>query len=249
MISDSIAYDSDYASSVSSYCFSNVCASGTFVFSYNLPADSIPGSYSLNFTIADNPNAYQSLTLSKIVSTLNFRNSLFIAGSVPNSPTPLPTPSTTPTPTQTLQVQQLPGDIPQYRVSISYKTFTMILDPSIFQTYESTNSIDAYALRAVGPNGEVKTFNQIKAGPAQPHFQVTWDGTSFAPGVWAIEIAGINSAGQGAWSIPQIVTINNQTLVTPVPITKKVTIICIKGKQTKKITAIKPSCPTGYKKK
>jgi hypothetical protein len=28
---------------------------------------------------------------------------------------------------------------------------------------------------------------------------------------------------------------------------KKKTITCIKGKLTKKITAIKPKCPTGYK--
>ena len=33
--------------------------------------------------------------------------------------------------------------------------------------------------------------------------------------------------------------------VTP----KKTTITCVKGKTTKKVTAIKPTCPTGYKKK
>jgi len=31
--------------------------------------------------------------------------------------------------------------------------------------------------------------------------------------------------------------------------TKKITITCIKGKTTKKFTAVKPKCPTGYKKK
>jgi hypothetical protein len=31
--------------------------------------------------------------------------------------------------------------------------------------------------------------------------------------------------------------------------TKKITITCIKGKTTKKVTALKPKCPTGYKKK
>ena len=30
---------------------------------------------------------------------------------------------------------------------------------------------------------------------------------------------------------------------------KKSTIICIKGKLTKKVTAVKPACPMGYKKK
>jgi hypothetical protein len=31
--------------------------------------------------------------------------------------------------------------------------------------------------------------------------------------------------------------------------TKKTTITCVKGKLTKKVTAVKPKCPTGYKKK
>jgi len=30
---------------------------------------------------------------------------------------------------------------------------------------------------------------------------------------------------------------------------KKVTITCVKGKLTKKVTAINPKCPSGYKKK
>jgi CRISPR/Cas system type I-B associated protein Csh2 (Cas7 group RAMP superfamily) len=30
---------------------------------------------------------------------------------------------------------------------------------------------------------------------------------------------------------------------------KKTTITCVKGKVTKKVTAVKPKCPTGYKKK
>lgn len=33
------------------------------------------------------------------------------------------------------------------------------------------------------------------------------------------------------------------------PVAKKVTITCIKGKTSKKVTAVKPKCPTGYKKK
>jgi hypothetical protein len=36
---------------------------------------------------------------------------------------------------------------------------------------------------------------------------------------------------------------------TPSSNQKKTTIICVKGKLTKKITAVKPKCPTGYKKK
>jgi hypothetical protein len=36
---------------------------------------------------------------------------------------------------------------------------------------------------------------------------------------------------------------------TAKPAAKKITITCVKGKTSKKVTAIKPTCPTGYKKK
>lgn len=36
---------------------------------------------------------------------------------------------------------------------------------------------------------------------------------------------------------------------TKKPVVKKVTITCIKGKTSKKVTAVKPKCPTGFKKK
>jgi hypothetical protein len=36
---------------------------------------------------------------------------------------------------------------------------------------------------------------------------------------------------------------------TAQPVAKKITITCVKGKTSKKVTAIKPTCPTGYKKK
>ena len=40
--------------------------------------------------------------------------------------------------------------------------------------------------------------------------------------------------------------------VKPMPVAsplKKTTITCVKGKLTKKVTAVKPKCPAGYKKK
>ena len=36
---------------------------------------------------------------------------------------------------------------------------------------------------------------------------------------------------------------------TPKPTAKKTTITCVKGKSVKKVTAVKPTCPSGYKKK
>ncbi|MEY4959419.1 MAG: hypothetical protein RL271_793, partial [Actinomycetota bacterium] len=37
-------------------------------------------------------------------------------------------------------------------------------------------------------------------------------------------------------------------IVTAAPVTKKTTITCVKGKLVKKVTALKPVCPKGYKK-
>jgi len=37
--------------------------------------------------------------------------------------------------------------------------------------------------------------------------------------------------------------------VTKPAAAKKTSITCIKGKTTKKVTAVNPKCPTGYKKK
>jgi hypothetical protein len=33
------------------------------------------------------------------------------------------------------------------------------------------------------------------------------------------------------------------------PATKKITITCVKGKTSKTVSGVKPTCPTGYKKK
>lgn len=38
-------------------------------------------------------------------------------------------------------------------------------------------------------------------------------------------------------------------VATVKPVLKKTTITCVKGKKTKKVTAVKPKCPAGYKKK
>ena len=48
--------------------------------------------------------------------------------------------------------------------------------------------------------------------------------------------------GNEEWAESSLTT----TLIKSVP---KSTIICTKGKLTKKVTAVKPVCPVGYKKK
>jgi hypothetical protein len=70
------------------------------------------------------------------------------------------------------------------------------------------------------------------------------------------------TAGGFTFSTPSIKVRLSQEAATPAPSVtpspsasakaatpKKTTIACVKGKTTKKVTAIKPTCPTGYKKK
>jgi hypothetical protein len=73
------------------------------------------------------------------------------------------------------------------------------------------------------------------------------------------------TAGGFTFSTPSIKVKFSQAaepVVTPTPtppatpsaavkpiVTKKTVIVCMKGKVIKKVTAIKPKCPAGYKKK
>jgi hypothetical protein len=57
------------------------------------------------------------------------------------------------------------------------------------------------------------------------------------------------SAKGFTFSAPTInVKLSQEKVVAPVA-KKKVTISCLKGKITKKVTAVSPKCPAGYKKK
>ena len=69
------------------------------------------------------------------------------------------------------------------------------------------------------------------------------------------------SAGGFTYSSPTIKVKLEQDAPAPVasptptpsasskPVVKAVTITCVKGKVSKKVTAVNPKCPTGYKKK
>jgi len=47
----------------------------------------------------------------------------------------------------------------------------------------------------------------------------------------------------------QTPALNPTPEVTTKPVAKKITITCTKGKLIKKVSAVAPKCPTGYKKK
>jgi hypothetical protein len=70
------------------------------------------------------------------------------------------------------------------------------------------------------------------------------------------------TAGGFTFSTPSIKVKLSQEAATPAPTAtpspsasakpatpKKISITCVKGKTSKKVTAVNPKCPTGYKKK
>ena len=71
---------------------------------------------------------------------------------------------------------------------------------------------------------------------------------------FSFTVTAVNSKGSATSSVSNVVSYASQTTVpattttTTMPPAKQ-TITCIKGKLTKKVTAISPVCPTGYKKK
>jgi hypothetical protein len=80
-----------------------------------------------------------------------------------------------------------------------------------------------------------------------------WKSLMLAEWPMRVETEFYNSAGSGVKQNSEIAV--PRVSVTPSPTTvakeiiKKTTITCIKGKLVKKVTALKPKCPTGYKKK
>ena len=69
-------------------------------------------------------------------------------------------------------------------------------------------------------------------------------------------VTAVNSKGSAASAVSNAVSYASPTTVPPTTTTTtttvpptKLTITCVKGKVTKKVTAVSPVCPAGYKKK
>jgi len=54
---------------------------------------------------------------------------------------------------------------------------------------------------------------------------------------------------QEAPVVPAVAPTATQVVVAPKPTSKQVTITCVKGKTSKRVSAAKPTCPKGYVKK
>jgi hypothetical protein len=63
-----------------------------------------------------------------------------------------------------------------------------------------------------------------------------------------IKVRASNSLGSSEWSTGIYSPVSDFGIIdTSSTVIKKTTISCVKGKLTKKVTAVKPKCPSGYK--
>jgi len=104
-------------------------------------------------------------------------------------------------------------------------------------------------LRRVGGQDQIGSVGPISSLTS---YSATW--TNSAVGSYEVAVALINSLGQGEWSDYRSVDVPSKAVeIAPspspsaTPVFKKTTITCVKGKLTKKVTAVKPKCPSGYK--
>jgi hypothetical protein len=91
------------------------------------------------------------------------------------------------------------------------------------------------------------------ASPIQAHLDILKEAENFVAAALAKEASEREKAKPTPTPTPTptITPIPSSTptvIVTAAPVTKKTTITCVKGKLVKKVTALKPVCPKGYKK-
>ena len=115
-----------------------------------------------------------------------------------------------------------------------------------------------------GTSGNLPTYNQIDMlinGQAVGNVCNVTGATScpisnLGPdAVFSFTVTAINSKGSATSAVSNVVSYASPTTVAPTTTTTttmppaKQTITCVKGKITKKVTAVSPVCPAGYKKK
>jgi hypothetical protein len=183
----------------------------------------------------------------------------FVSRTTPTaSPTPKPTPipSVTPTPAATVK----PLVVPELSPSTTLRwQDTMLYARVQVPAGVKNQSVPIEGIKARLFFGTVAISNKDAIQPitinAAYDVNFTWELSSVwsslmrADWLMRVETEFYNAAGSGAKQVSEIAV--PKISVTPTPeaqvIAKKVTITCIKGKLTKKVTGIKPKCPTGYK--
>jgi len=123
---------------------------------------------------------------------------------------------------------------------------TVIYKGELLYLTVTGNGMNAYACGATGYFDGVGGI--LYSTPIYDHLDIIKEAEDFVAEQLRIEAAAKASPTPTATPVPTATPLPSPT-ASATAITKKLTITCTKGKVTKKITAINPKCPAGYKKK
>jgi hypothetical protein len=178
------------------------------------------------------------------------------------TPTPTPTPSVTSSPTPAPTIKSL--EVPELSPSTTLRWQNKMLYATV-QVPAGIKSgrvpIEGIKARLFFGTVAISSKDAIQPITINAAYQVnfTWELSS----VWnslmradwpmRVETEFYNSAGSGLKQSTEIAVPNISATPTPTveakEFIKKVTLTCTKGKLIKKVTALKPKCPSGYKAK
>lgn len=142
------------------------------------------------------------------------------------------------------------GNSVQYSIGGNYDSNTKfevsiapILNPSLSPT-NSTSFYGPTVLKTVTGQSFTITPDEVNA-----YYNSIAISYSKYDSIFLIRVRATNDIGTSDWANGIYTYVRDMGIVAPVVVTPKTTITCVKGKTSKKVTAVNPKCPTGYKKK
>jgi hypothetical protein len=215
-------------------CWGTYCKTTYLVYPVTLPENSEVGKYSLRFTAKWlGTNCVGTVCESGVPKSQSTTaiGALEITGAIP-TPTTTPTPTPTPTSTPTSTPTATPTSVKKAQ------TITVVKPPDV------SIKANIYPLTAFA-----SSYLPMKISMATPGVCYFENGNFTLLSIGTCKSV-LNQSGDNTWEPAPPVEIVFEILPAPAPVVvKTTTITCVKGKLTKKVTALKPKCPTGYKKK
>ena len=176
------------------------------------------------------------------------------------TPRPTPTPSVTSTPTPAASIK--PIEVPALSPSTALRWQDKMLYARVQVPAGIKNGlipIEGIKARLFFGTVAISSKDAIQPITINAAYEVNftwelssvWNSLMLADWPMRVETEFYNSAGSGLKQSTEIAVPRVSATPTPTAdakvVIKKVTIICTKGKLTKKITGVKPKCPSGFK--
>jgi hypothetical protein len=125
-------------------------------------------------------------------------------------------------------------------------SYGLTMAASLLQCMYGISSVPSEASIAITDSDGKQTIQTVALGQQNGWVHLNANNFSFSSPTLKIKLNQAQAATP-ATPAPQPATTTPATTSTSA--TKQITITCVKGKTTKKVTGTKPTCPAGYKKK